>query len=401
MFNLFNKKKENISDILPNDNDNSISYRFSNSSFPIEHQNKNVYIKEWKKFNGDYVSKGDIVGELSFDDYSFTVINLLSSADGIIETCRASQNIGYGEKEYLKQDDIVFIVHKDSIEEKRNELRNKRFENIPLIDYDVFSKSKTIKWESVAGEKKRSKYDSTICDSITLKYNRLFFTFNNIENKDYILFKSAIKEFKLGIGTKISFLFSNEKIITFELINKPYKFSSSNDWGNIYECKVPITLNELDFFENYDLVKWQIEYIDNEIKVTEEIDSDDTKFTTRKLTKEYREIVKSEALDYQPLYEREIISTRETNDKCHVYLMIDHTNNYYKIGISNKPEFREKTLQSEKPTIELIINKRFPNRKIANSFEQALHQAYSEKRIRGEWFALDFDDVEDIKEALK
>jgi hypothetical protein len=81
--------------------------------------------------------------------------------------------------------------------------------------------------------------------------------------------------------------------------------------------------------------------------------------------------------------------------------MIDHVNKYHKIGISNKPEYREKTFQSEKPTIELICNKRFPNRKIANSFEQALHQAYSDKRIRGEWFSLDFNDVEDIKESLK
>ena len=30
-----------------------------------------------------------------------------------------------------------------------------------------------------------------------------------------------------------------------------------------------------------------------------------------------------------------------------------------KIGISNNPEFREKTLQSEKPTNEMICNKRY------------------------------------------
>lgn len=401
MFNLFNKKKEDVSNILKDENDNSVSYRYSNSSFPKEYQNKNVYIQEWKKFNGDYVSKGEIVGVLSFDDYSFTVINILSNADGIIETYRASHNVGYKDKEFLKEGDIVFIVHKDSIEEKRDELRNIRFENIPLIDNDAFSKSKTIKWESVAGVKKRSQYDLTICDSITLKYNRLFFTFNNIENKDYILFKSAIKEFKIGIGTKISFLFSNGEIINFEIINKPYKYSSSYDWGNIYECKIPITLTELDLFDNYDLVKWQIVYTDNEIKVTDNIDSEDTKFTIRKLTKEYKEIVKTEALYYQPLYEREIISKTETDDKCHVYLMIDHTNNYHKIGISNKPKYREKTLQSEKPTIELICNKKFPNRKLAVSFEQALHNAYSNKRIRGEWFSLESKDVEDIIEALK
>lgn len=49
----------------------------------------------------------------------------------------------------------------------------------------------------------------------------------------------------------------------------------------------------------------------------------------------------------------------------------------------------------------MVSNKRFPNRKIAASFEQALHQAYSEKRIRGEWFSLDESDVNDIIESLK
>jgi len=261
-----------------------------------------------------------------------------------------------------------------------------------------------IKWSNVNGRTKESYYDTEIYDSIILegeKWNMLFFTFNNIGNKDYILFKSAIKKFKINPGTKISFLFSNEEISTFEIINKSYKHSESSFRGNIFENKIAITLYELELFENFDLLKWQIEFPDSEIKIFGEIDSDDTKFSIKKFAKDYKEIVQAEIPNYQPLFKREINSSTVNSENCYVYLMIDHVNKYHKIGISNKPEFREKTLQSEKPTIELIINKRFPNRKIANSFEQALHQAYSEKRIRGEWFSLDFNDVEDIKEALK
>ena len=81
--------------------------------------------------------------------------------------------------------------------------------------------------------------------------------------------------------------------------------------------------------------------------------------------------------------------------------MIDIINNYHKIGISNKPDYREKTLQSEKPTIEMLCSKRFPNRKIASSFEQALHQTYTANRIRGEWFNLSKKDVEDLIQTLK
>ena len=81
--------------------------------------------------------------------------------------------------------------------------------------------------------------------------------------------------------------------------------------------------------------------------------------------------------------------------------MKDTTNGYYKIGISNKPEYREKTLQSEKPTIELLTCKKYPTRKIAEAIESALHSAYSQQRIRGEWFNLDDVDVATIIETLK
>ena len=86
---------------------------------------------------------------------------------------------------------------------------------------------------------------------------------------------------------------------------------------------------------------------------------------------------------------------------CYVYLMKDTSNGYYKIGISNTPEYRERTLQSEKPTIEMIACKKFPTRKIAESIESALHTTYSQQRLRGEWFNLDEADVAAIIETLK
>lgn len=81
--------------------------------------------------------------------------------------------------------------------------------------------------------------------------------------------------------------------------------------------------------------------------------------------------------------------------------MRDNTNGYYKIGISNKPEYREKTLQSEKPSIELVACKKYPVRIIAESFESALHTTYSQQRLRGEWFNLNDADVAAIIETLK
>ena len=86
---------------------------------------------------------------------------------------------------------------------------------------------------------------------------------------------------------------------------------------------------------------------------------------------------------------------------CYVYLMLDNSNGYHKIGISNTPEYREKTLQSEKPSIEMLTCKKFPTRKIAEVIESALHTAYSQQRLRGEWFDLNEEDVAAIIETLK
>lgn len=88
-------------------------------------------------------------------------------------------------------------------------------------------------------------------------------------------------------------------------------------------------------------------------------------------------------------------------EPCYVYLMLDTINGYYKIGISNKPDYRERTLQSEKPSIEMVACKKFPTRKIALSIESALHSAYRQQRVRGEWFNLNDEDVAAIIETLK
>lgn len=75
-----------------------------------------------------------------------------------------------------------------------------------------------------------------------------------------------------------------------------------------------------------------------------------------------------------------------------VYLMLNRRNGYYKIGESNNPKFREKTLQSEEPEIELQW---WTNASLED--EDYLHWHFHSKRIRGEWFSLTLDDVEFIK----
>lgn len=77
-----------------------------------------------------------------------------------------------------------------------------------------------------------------------------------------------------------------------------------------------------------------------------------------------------------------------------IYVMIDKNTGYYKIGRSNNPKRREKTLQSEKPTIEMLFS--FDAK---SSHEKTLHNMFNEKRIRGEWFDLNGSDILLIKNS--
>jgi hypothetical protein len=60
----------------------------------------------------------------------------------------------------------------------------------------------------------------------------------------------------------------------------------------------------------------------------------------------------------------------------------------------------EKTLQSEKPTIELVKKKLFTSRKNSKEVEKLLHKKFLSDNVRGEWFSLDEQDVTLLIELL-
>jgi len=413
MFNLFKKKKP--TDPAPpkqtvktpeEEQDNTINYIFSIKSLPKEYRDRRVSVEHWEKSDGDFVPKGELICELKLENEYGISISAKADVAGVLEIFKQSSNEILNPN-FIKDREKLFCIHKDADEQKVLELKNKRFENIPLIKTDDFSGTKEIKWESVAGRKKSYSYDTDIYDSLIFfsddnNYNKLIFTLNNIENKDYIVFKYPTKDYKLTVGAKISFLFDNGEILQFEITTKPHKHSEHINWGHIFETRVQLTTQEIETLKTQSFSKWQIEFAMTRKKITGVVDSPDTQFSVNKLAKEYHGLVQSEIADHQSLTDKQETPTETTEDSedCYVYLMIDLTNNYHKIGISNKPEYREKTLQSEKPIIEMLCNKRFPNRKIATSFEQALHQTYADKRIRGEWFNLTDKEVQELKEAL-
>ncbi len=107
----------------------------------------------------------------------------------------------------------------------------------------------------------------------------------------------------------------------------------------------------------------------------------ETTFLIRSLIEEFTEI-----------YSKSRKSKKSKEQKT--YIMLDSNTGLYKIGKSKYPRHREKTLQSEKPTIELVLI-------CDENVEHKLHKEFSNKRVRGEWFKLSSDDILDIIEFYK
>lgn len=301
---------------------------------------------------------------------------------------------------HLKDSELMYII-RDSDDYRIND----RFKNEPNIIRDDFTNTTIIKWDRVSSSFEISAGIKTKSDNFITDF---VFSLNYIDNNDHIIFHFDPKQIKPKQFDKVLFLFENGEQIEFELNENPV--ASKNRLNEkILEYKGLITKTELELFMNFNFKKWKISLVSDKREILGgEIGGDDfyptknnLQIVIKKFTKEYLELVRKIIPNHQPIEFKQIENISEpTTDFCFVYLMHDTSNDYYKIGISNNPEYREKTLQSEKPTIEMISSKKFPIRKIAESIEKALHDTYSEKRLRGEWFELDQKDIGHIKETL-
>lgn len=83
-----------------------------------------------------------------------------------------------------------------------------------------------------------------------------------------------------------------------------------------------------------------------------------------------------------------IAKKSETN----IYVMKDNHTGHYKIGRSKSPTQREATLLSQKSSIELLFYFTGPSK-----LERKIHEMFSGKRLRGEWFELTGEDLQSIK----
>lgn len=213
----------------------------------------------------------------------------------------------------------------------------------------------------------------------------------------WIRFTTRNRVFK---GDCFSLLFDSGDIIDLPILNRPIRTN------NTYEIDFLIHKEDLRLLQNHRLKSYRITF-QKEAKhpFTSNIENPFFRQYTHQSIIAYVNSFLDSLYTLVPQYQfpNRLIkkeANKYTFNWCYVYLMKDISNGYHKIGISNTPEYRERTLQSEKPTIEMLACKKFPTRKIAESIESALHTAYSQQRLRGEWFNLNDADVAAIIEML-
>lgn len=374
--------------------------------------------------NKTYIKKGQKICEIPYTVYykqigtdltlNFSsVITINAPKDGYIEIYKYQllpDKFLRGEltlrDAFNKQKKVVLF----SMYQDRSKWLNEICHNEINVKTDDFTKEKHLTIEEIGTHKTNiravlSPNNYNHPDNYTefYKSNLIFldkysfgFTLENINGRDYMPIVYYNNEYRINEGDKIMFLFSNEEIIEFTFNGKPKKNDKQKR-----KYYIPLYIEDIEVLKNNEVEKARIELRQENSKKTFDFNID-LKFITKKLFIDYHNAVIKEFLDYKPLSKKEISKddTIKPDENCHVYLMVDTVNNYHKIGISNKPVFRESTLQSEKPTIELICSKKFPNRIIAQSIEKALHDAFKDKRIRGEWFSLDEKDIENISDTL-
>ena len=225
------------------------------------------------------------------------------------------------------------------------------------------------------------------------------------DNTSLIRFIYSNKSLPIRKGDAINFLFDDGTSIPLNITSKPVQNLSSTD-KSIRICDVPLSFDDLNCFSNKTIKKIRINTASADTIEGTLMRND---FGSEIVEELYRELFsnyskKLNELNISLLKDNEQNTTESTKPKdgtCYVYIMKDEKNRCFKIGISNKPEYREKTLQSDKPFITMLKAKEFPSRKIARAFESALHSTFAEKNIRGEWFDLSSEEVEQVINALK
>lgn len=354
--------------------------------FSFSNKNDTNYVND-----GQHINEGDVIGENGHYDHNWHLLETRpyhSNLQGWISIIHDDSDI---------HRDGPFAYFFDSM----HELIEKTYRPQYVAVNDAFTGEINIFFNSFCGE----------FGCYTLEDLLLSLEWRNDRPVLDIIYKT--KTISLSIGDSISFLFDDSAVITTFFHSKPH--SDQNKYPNRKVMTLDISPELLNAFNTKTWGKLRVTFkngntpidipniayrIDEEQDVHCKADADFSANLFMYCIRLFIKEMQANGLEWND--ERKSSTGADDNEgsPCYVYLMEDTSNGFFKIGISSNPEYREGTLQSEKPTIELRCAHKYPSRAIAHAIEQALHQAFSSKRLRGEWFDLSPKDISDIKDTL-
>ena len=349
--------------------------------------------------HGAEIKKGDVIAKCHYSGSIFEgtpdiEFSIISKFDGYFYAYSSDTDLN------------LFYPNKEigAIYDSMEELCEHRYHFSYNIGVDATRRYKKIKWNSydiIESYSDSSRLFRPYCSiELNLKENRpiLYFTYKTSDKC------GKSNEIRLKKGDKLYFCNTKKSYLELEVIHPPH--ASSKDDYRVVDFY--LLGEDIEVLLRNKLQKIVIEYKDG--RPSTKIDNSYGNLGFRKPLESSGKIFNKYINAYKQALQEAGLTFGENKkqknskiqfDPCYVYLMYDSKNGYHKIGISKTPKYREKTLQSEKPTIDLVCSKEYPSRKIAEAIESALHKAFEENRIRGEWFELSDADVTILKETLK
>ena len=348
----------------------------------------------------EYIPANSNLCTLSSDKYTITLQAPKSGWYHIAHTTRDDIFFSFSyDATYDRFDKYINAIN--MCYENHEELLENFYHLLYRVEEDLYTKEKTIIWNSYTEDTPKliiySAYDygredsyensNKIAISLLLRKNNTIATIEYGGGRFY----PDINPRKIN---NIYFLLENDKVVTFSPNHKTGSFSGSHYGKWTWE----LSANIINLFSTNKIQAIRIE------SSTDSYNIEDihiiNKLCVREYFRHYIEALNECGIQLTDIPEEADLENKKSTESCYVYMMKDDANGYHKIGISNNPTYRERTLQSEKPSISLIAAKEFPIRSIAEAFEMALHKTYETKRLRGEWFDLTVEDVDVLKQVL-
>lgn len=371
---------------------------------------------EWKVANFSQVVKDQhICTIIKYPNrYNRKEYKIYSPASGIITLSLNGETKDFKCKEEIRNCNelLLFSVYKNRESLIRHHYYYHFFDQ---QEKDEFDGTISLSWETGRRLPKCEEDESYLDDypGLEMKADSGKYIIVSLELKNsipYIVFSVDSKKIRLNNGDSIDMQFEeidgDKTVLNFPITKNHIERKVSNVYDNSFYCE--LSQDDITCMMNNSCVSWRVRFSKQPfmsvVGANESIwcPKEYAGVVFRLYASQFMELIEELQNEYTITFSSKSNSkpTVANNETCFVYLMVDTTNGSFKIGISNDPEYREHTLQSEKPTIEKLCAKEYPNRTIASAIESALHKAYESKRLRGEWFALDADDVNAIIATL-